>query len=280
MKKFLFLSTLWLAFSLHVNAQVKKDTLTNAKIIQLSSLGLQPNAIITKIQNSNSRFDVSVDGLVALKNAGVDGLVISEMINAQAKTETAFANRKDPNDPKTMRPTGIYYFNPKDTLHYFTTIDPTVVSSTETGGAGSTIAQSMTYGLAKSKDKSSLSGEESRRKIKDTVPVFYFYFDTIAQGNNANWWFSSSTSPNEFALVKLRKTKNTREMTVGKSNAYGQSSGIDEKQKIAFTYEAISPGVYKIVPAKALESGEYCFVYTGATPTIYSNNKVFDFSIP
>ncbi len=82
-----------------------------------------------------------------------------------------------------------------------------------------------------------------------------------------------------FALIKLTEHKSSREMTVGSSNSYGSSVGIDEKQKIEFDYHKIAEGVYKFKPKNTLENGEYCFIYTGTVPTVQSNNLVFDFSI-
>lgn len=68
-------------------------------------------------------------------------------------------------------------------------------------------------------------------------------------------------------------------MTVGSSNAYGASLGIDERDKVSFNYDLVADGIYKVYPLDPLETGEYCFIYTGAAPTMFSNNKVYDFSI-
>ena len=256
-----------------------RDTLTNQKIVQLSELGLAPGAIITKIQSSAVDFDVSIEGLTVLKNQNVHSDVISEMITAQSKADAAETRKQDLNDPKTMRSKGIYYFNATDSAHRFTSVDATVVSNSQSGGAGTAIAQGLTYGLSKAKSKSTLSGTESHLQLKDSMPVFYFYFDSTAQSNTTAWWFMGASTPNEFALVKLKVTRTGREMTVGSANAYGQTSGIDEKQKIRFEYLQIAPRIYKVVPSTKLEKGEYCFVYTGSVPSIYANNKVFDFGV-
>ena len=37
---------------------------------------------------------------------------------------------------------------------------------------------------------------------------------------------------------------------------------------MAFDYEKVAPGIYKVIPRENLQPGEYCFLYTGqATPT-------------
>ena len=68
--------------SFFANAQTKVDTLTNAKVIKLSQLGLQPSVIINKIQSSYPYFDVSTDALINLSENGVSADVINEMMKS------------------------------------------------------------------------------------------------------------------------------------------------------------------------------------------------------
>ena len=75
MKTVIFI--LFLCFPIFSSAQTSTETLTNADIVKLSSLNLPSSAIISKIKNSQSRFDVSVDALVELKKQGVNGDVIN-----------------------------------------------------------------------------------------------------------------------------------------------------------------------------------------------------------
>jgi len=135
MKKHLLLTSL-LCLSIGVNAQTKVDTLTNAQIIQLSKIGLQPSVIVNKIQTSVNKFDVSTDGLIALSKEGVSSEVINEMVKSTAQTQKDVASQKDMRDPKTMRKTGIYYYNPADSTKLFRRLEPTVISEMSSGGLG------------------------------------------------------------------------------------------------------------------------------------------------
>ena len=249
-------------------AGAQTETLTNADVIKLSKLDLPPAAIISKIKNSQTHFDVSVDALVNLKQQGVNADVVSEMITASSHEQKEVASLKDYNDPKTMRKQGIYYYNKSDPSNLFVPIDPTVVSNSKSGGFGTHMAQHYTYGIAKNKHVSELSGAHSRRQIPHTKPKFYFYLNP-----------NESISPNEFALVKLTERKDNREMIVGTSNGYGSEAGISEKQKVDFGYDQVADGIYRVYAKDALETGEYCFIYTGSAPTLFSNNKVYDFGI-
>jgi len=278
MKKIIML-VIFAIVTIVVNAQTKVDTLTNEKIIKLTKLGLQPSIIINKIQSSYTQFDVSTDGLIKLSDNNVSADVINEMIKTDTKTQQTVANQKDLNDPKTMRKTGIYLYNPKDSIKIIRRIDPTVTANEKSGGFGTTLAQHYTAGLAKDKLKSNIAGKNSKMQIDDPSPVFYFYFETNKNPGADNWFFASATSPNEFALIKLDEKKDSREMVIGDANAYGSSIGISNKIKIPFKYEEVSEDIYKVTFEQPLKKGEYCFLYASSIPTRYSNDKVFDFGI-
>ena len=62
------------------------ETLTNSTVVQLSSAGLGDAAIIAKIQNSDTSFDLSTQQMVQLKQQGVTGPVIAAMLDASNKT--------------------------------------------------------------------------------------------------------------------------------------------------------------------------------------------------
>lgn len=277
--KFSLLFSLLAFIAAFANAQTKVDTLTNAKVIKLSQLGLQPSVIINKIQSSYPYFDVSTDALINLSENGVSADVINEMMKSDTQSKTAAANQKNMNDPLTKRTPGIYFYNPKDSTESLRQVDPTVISTNKSGGIGKSLANSYTLGLAKDKIKSNLSGAKSHLQIEETSPVFYFYFDISSSANAGNWFFATATSPNEFVLAKLDENKNYREMVVGDMNAYGGTSGVPHKIKVQFDYVKVSEGIYKISFKQPLIKGEYCFLYANATPTSFSNDKVFDFGI-
>jgi len=278
MKPTLFFSIL-IAFSLFANAQSKVDTLTNEKIIKLSKLGLKPSIIVNKIQTSYTIFDVSTDALIKLSDNGVSADVINIMMTTNTRAEEEVANQKDMNDPKTMRRTGIYYYDPNDNIKQIKRVDPTVTSTSKSGGFGTFVAQAYTYGLANSKQRSDLAGKNSRLQLNNSNPFFYFYFENNANPKADDWFFATATSPNEFVLVKLDEKKDSREMVVAKGNAYSSSTGISNKIKVDFTYEEVTDGIYKVTLKQPLPKGEYCFLYASSTPTQYSNNKVWDFGI-
>lgn len=66
----------------------KKSLLTNAEIVKMVKAGLDESTILKVIAASDSDFDVSVDGLLALKEAGVSSAVMDAMLAAKTKKST------------------------------------------------------------------------------------------------------------------------------------------------------------------------------------------------
>ncbi len=63
--------------------------LTNQDIIRLVKAGISDDLIISKIKQSKTRFDTSVNGLVALKQAGVSDNLIAVMVNPPSASAPA-----------------------------------------------------------------------------------------------------------------------------------------------------------------------------------------------
>ncbi len=277
----LIITLILAVIGLNMTAQTKPEVLTNETITTLVKKGLGSNIIINKIKTSKTNFDVSTDGLIKLKENKVPDDVVAVMVEFAGDKGNSVG---DPNNPLSNHNSGIYYYNPNDSLNRLTRLDPTVVSSSKSGGFGTAMAQRFTYGLANNNQTSMVSGSNARKQLHDNTLVFYFYFEKNKSNLNNSassswWWFISASSPNEFALVKLTEKKDSRELITGQSNGYGHSTGVNEKQKVSFDYQEVAEGIFKVTLRSDVPQGEYCFMYTGAVPSMYNNDKVFDFGI-
>lgn len=67
-------------FCLAFAASAQTEVLLNADVVMMSKAGLSRALIVGKIKDSKGAFDVSVQGLVNLKMAGVDEEIISAML--------------------------------------------------------------------------------------------------------------------------------------------------------------------------------------------------------
>ena len=99
------------------NSSVTGEILTNADVIKLSKLDLPSSAIISKIQNSQTNFDVTVNAIADLKKQGVKGDVINEMINA-GKPKPAPATNADNNSSAYSQSDNAPTLTPKKKAKY------------------------------------------------------------------------------------------------------------------------------------------------------------------
>lgn len=174
-----------------------------------------------------------------------------------------------------FQPVGLYYY-PKDTSQAKVKIDFTLVSYNQ-----SDRSSYRGRGAGKKLYEKSISNKKSRIQICDEQPIFYFYFENNPNPTQDNWLFSVIKNLNEFIIIKLDEKKNGRYFEIGKNTGnWGvNSSGISEENKLGFDTIVIEKNIIKIIFKQPLQVGEYCFIYTGAVPLKFINNKVFDFGI-
>ncbi len=79
----------------------------------------------------------------------------------------------------------------------------------------------------------------------------------------------------------MMKKDGRREARVGSANIGGVKTGVMDKDRIAFDYEMVRPGVFKVLPQAALAPGEYGFIYaiSGGGSNGAMTARIFDFSI-
>ena len=82
--KALVVLSLCLLFGAATFAQTKKP-LTNDDVLQMVKAGFQESMILKAIEANDTNFDVSVQALMDLKNAGVSQAIIEAMLAAEAK---------------------------------------------------------------------------------------------------------------------------------------------------------------------------------------------------
>lgn len=286
------LCLLFLAVSPLIRAQESAEVLTNEKVVTMVKAGLPTTIIVNKIRASKTNFNTSTDELIRLQQARLPAEIINAMVEAgnkeasiSSRTGAGDTTKTDPHDPASAHEAGIYLFEEKDGKRQMTQLEPSISTQAKAGGF---FKSAMTYGIAKIKSKAVLANNSARLQLNTARPVFYFYFEVKNSGlsNSGNVYSGSSTSPNEFVLVKMDQKKKSRELVVGQANLFGAESGTLDKYSRAFDYEKLAPGVYKVVPRVDLDDGEYGFFYGGATPIAgYGyfgagiSPKIFDFGI-
>ncbi len=291
MKRPRFLSFFLLAAALCVVALPAhaQEAMNNEEVITLTKAGLNPNLIVGKIRTSKSNFDLSTDSLIKLKQAGVTDEVVAAMLEAKSGksiSTPAGANSTgaaavgatgDPNDPMAKHNYGIYLYEEKDGVRKMTPVKANVSAQNRTGGL---FTSSLTYGIGKVKTKTNLPGRNADLQLQSTQPVFYFYLDVTSGGLNTASGVPSD--PKEFTLVRFNQRSDNREVTIGKSNAFGAKGGLSDEYVVDFKAEDLGNGTFKVTPTAELKKGEYGFylVNSGNSNTSAGvGAKFFDFGV-
>lgn len=161
-------------------------------------------------------------------------------------------------------------------------LEPNVYSRSKVGGMWKI---PLTYGIAKGKFKAVLASAHANYQVSDPRPTFYFCFEVKRSGlsDAGQAYQPTTTSPNEFVLLRMESKKNAREVVVGEANAYSVEMGASEKSVCGFDFEKLEPGLYRVTPREPLAAGEYCFHYAGGGGAGYGvfwgGQKVFDFGV-
>ena len=275
----LLVASLLLAIAAIAAAQPPAEAaMTNDEVITLAQAGLSPAIIIGKIRSGRSDFNLSTDSLIKLKQAGVTDEIVAAMLEAKSgKSATAGTQLADPHDPMTKHNYGLYLYEDQAGTRKMTQLKPTVSAQNRTGGM---FASSLTYGISKVKIKANLPGRNAALQIADTQPVFYFYLDVTTGGLNTASGIPSD--PNEFTLIRFNQRSDNREVTIGKSNAFGAKGGLSDEYVVAFTTTDLGNGIYKVTPSGALQKGEYGFFLVNSGNSNASaavGAKFFDFGV-
>jgi len=256
------------------------EVLNNSSIIDLQKIGLSESTIIQKINTSKCNFDTSVSGLKQLKAANVSDNIIQAMMSggvtsgsSVGTTVATVSDAKplilgDVNNPMATHEVGIWLAQMDGGKTKMTEMEPAMFNAMKTGsGWGLGWGGSMHTRVA-------LTGPKAKLQLTDRKPVFYIYFGEST--------LNGATSPSEFTLVKTEVKKDhdveSRMIITGKINAYsGSSIGFDEKAIVAFDFDKVAKGTYKVTPKADLADGEYCFCQGSFAAGAAS--KVYDFGV-
>lgn len=289
----LILASSLLALSIQpVMAADDQPVMTNETVKSMHKMGFGDAVIIAKIEQSKTDFNVDMDQLTALKSSGISGDVMAAMISAKDKaqeTEQLAVDNSSP-DPMVQHHKGLYILNDWGDTPKMVEVAPTLSDQAKTGGL---FGYLITGGIASMSYKSVIKNEDARVQSANTKPVFYIFFDKSVHKSNetsAQVWAAggavSVSNPGEFTLVELTVKKNRREARVGSFNIAGAKAGVMDKDRIAFDFEEVRPGVYKVSPTNPLEPGEYAFLYpvsmgsaTGSAAAGAMSARIFDFGI-
>ncbi|MGI8668534.1 MAG: hypothetical protein ACR2J3_01670 [Aridibacter sp.] len=282
---FVYLLTISFLLTASVSTFAQDEIMTNDEVLTLAKAGLNESIIINKIRASKTDFDLSTDSLIKLKKEKVSDKIVNAMLEAKSgkSMTTTTTNVKsgvasgNPNDPSAPHSYGIYYYEMNNGEAKMTQMQPNVAAATRVGGM---FTSAMTYGIGKTKIKAKIENKNAALQIDKANPVFYFYLDENSGGLNTSSGIPST--PNEFALVNFHIRGDSRELTIGKANAFGAKGGLSQEYVVDFEAENLGNGIYKVTPKETLKNGEYGFylINSGGSNTGAAvGAKFFDFGV-
>ncbi|RZK22270.1 MAG: hypothetical protein EOO56_09155 [Hymenobacter sp.] len=214
----------------------RSETLTNRGIIALTGAGLSPELIVAKIESATCAFDLSTDGLVALKKAGVtDGVLQAMMSRASGKAGGIPKSQPLPTAgkaPKLEIANHPYLRNATGKWLPLEKATSSLKSKMVAMGYGGV---KMLFQIPNEKSPSRLAATDSAvfliNTFGTTVPELVLYQAKLEKGNRA---------------------------AVGAK--VGGLSGVSSGQDvITFNILPVGNGIFRLIPSKKLPSGEYFF---------------------
>ncbi len=251
-------------------AQAQEETLSNDSIIQLLKIGFDDDTIIAKIQKTKHSFDMSTQGLIALKQAGASNRLIQFMMDpakfAQKPVPPADANPARPGvigsllGPSVALPTEIGVYTMRESQ--WVEVQPEVVNW-KTGGVLKRVA---TAGIVKGDVNGNIRGPHSRNEIKTPIEFLIVTPEGVAI--------------TEYQLIHLNENKDDREFRTVTGGVF-HSSGGATRDLLQFDGTKLASRTFS-VKLISLAAGEYGFLPPGtAVPgnALGSQAKMYTFRI-
>jgi len=261
MKTFLLLALLFFTampiqtYSQSKAAAASAERMTNKSVLALHSAGLKSDVIIAKIEETACTFNLSTENLISLKKAGMPDVIIQAMMDKSNRENAVGKNaiKKAPGDmPAAEMVNHPYYFNQK--VNSLKPLEKSVAGI-------NTKYVALGYGGVKFQYQ--IQGAKSGLRLSQA--------DSLAFLINT----AGATMP-DMILYKLKSEEGGRNAVSLQTKAMG--AGVKSADNV-ITFNVIDAknGLFKIVPVRKLEPGEYFFA--GKPVAGASTLDVFAFGI-
>lgn len=248
--------------------QDRQKPITNSDIIRMVKADFGDSIIVNHIKSNETQFDVSINALFELKNAGVSQKIIEAMqfsvtdkrttptVSEQVRTtptqkptpDNPLIRQSEMGDSSEMSMMGVILIDGSKRVE---------MKSSQSNAKGSSLGAMVPF-FGKAKVKSVLNGSQAQLRVTDTTPEFEI---TLASNINPT---------DQFALVKANQKSDRREIEVASvSMVGGSSSGFRKEIIVPTTFEEIKTQtiggglkyiLYRIKVVNPLPPGEYVFV--------------------
>lgn len=243
---------------------VRPKAITNDSVIRMVKAELDESIILQTIRTQLPKYDLSPEGLIALKGAGVS----PEIISAMQSRESGLAVR--PIDAKAAAAAapgnampdeiGAYY---KDRNGEWQPLRTERVVFRSSGWFKS----AATRGIMKQDMNGRMEGPNSTLKLQPGVEILIYT--------------PSGTEGEEYAFLRLRDFKDHREFRTLTGGILHSESG-SGRDELDFTAKRVAPRTYTFTVPKETMKGEYGLLPPGSANQrgFADTGKIYTFSIP
>ena len=240
------------------SACLAQQALTNDAIVRMSKAGLSDDLILQTINTQPVSFSTSASDLVLLKQAGLSDRVIGAMLSPHL-TSAGAAKDAAATNMDGVDEIGVYY---KDRSGKWVQMSPEIINF-KSGGFLKSVA---TNGIVKQDQNGHLDGETAKLQVTKPVEILIYT--------------PEGTAPNEYQLLKLRVSKNTREFRSSTGGVFHTSTGAT-RDSIDIAPTKVAPRRYSFTLDAATPPGEYGVLPPGAVSTANaaSGGKLYTFRV-
>lgn len=253
------------------------EILTNDSVLQLLKAGIDEDLIIAKIRDSQHHFDLSVQGMVNLKEGGASDRLMHFLMDptkpaeskaspGAASINSVAASSKEPPKPTEIASAKTESNLPKEIGVYvkksnsFTEVQPEAVVW-QTGG---TLKRFATAGIVQGDVNGKIKG--SRSSIILAAPLEFVVIT------------SEGVAITEYQLIRLRKAGKDREFRTVTGGIFSTTGAT--RDAIQFESTKVSNRTYA-VNLPAMDEGDYGFLPPGSSSPGSSSNvgKMYTFQV-
>ena len=263
MRKLILALALFALTPLMLMAQAAMD---NDSVIKMMKAGLSDDLIVSTVNSSPGNYNVTADGIIALKTAGASDKVVAAIVaKASGAGPVAPAPAAAPAAanglPAGIDEVGVYY---QDKNGAWVPLDPEVVNF-KTGGVAKSF---FTNGIVKGDVNGHLQGPHG--KVTLTLPITFAVY--VQEG----------TAITEYQMLRLRPSNGQSREFRSVTGGVIHSSGGAARDSVDFESKRIAPRVYQVTLKADAGKGEYGFLPPGSVSSsnMASGGKMYTVSVP
>jgi len=224
--------------------QPEVKPLTNADVVAMVKAGLPESTIVLTIQRSPSRFNVSPEALIELKNQSVTQKIMDAMLSTQTASSQVPPQEPDSSVPGLPNEQGAYYEGPAGFVRL-----ERVTARARTRGEGKGL---LTMGLSGMQFVAAYRGARAPVQVTEPKPTFYVRAP-------------AELSTREIQIVRLETKKDRREVQTASGTILSTKVGYREKDLRKAIVKQLGAGLFEVAPESELAPGEYLLDLSGLT---------------